>query len=226
MDDKFNQIIECLTERASLKQLIYRNTIAIFERLRQITSTLATRIETEMKKIDPNVPVKFEEGTQFEFRLKVSGDLLICNMHTNAVTFPPDHLLFGNPFIMENPMRAFFGQILMYNFTADSMKYNRMNDEGYLLSRFLVNSENYFFIEGVGVSDLHYPDISKNIITDEVLLDFIQTNTVVAIETDLQATSFSELQVITMGDKEANSLPGAIQKVGFHLKSQEPEPKA
>ena len=224
MEERFNQIIASLSKRASLKQLIYRNTVAIFSRLREQARLLAIRLDTEMKATDPNVPIEFENGTEFEFNLKVSGDLLICSMHTNVVTFPSDHLLFGNPFIMENPFRAFFGQIMIYNFTADSVKYNRMNDEGYLLSRFLVNAENCFFVEGMGVIEMNHPDISKNQITDEILLDFLECNALVAIQTDLQAANFADLQVISLAEKAANTLPGAIQKVGFQMKLQDQSP--
>ncbi len=220
MESQIENIIAALNEKSVLKQGIYKNTVEVFARLKNITKTVSAKIAVEMAKNNPPVPVAFEENEEFEFSARYSGDLLIFTMHTNVVTLAEDHFMFGNPYLIEDSNRAFFGQILVYNFTADSVKYRRVNDEGYLISRILVNEENHFLVENLGQIPKAFADISKNLVSDDLLLSFLELNIVGAIHSDLQAAPFHELQVITLAEKEANRLPGAAEKVGFQMKSQ------
>lgn len=217
MDNQFTEIVSILKEKARLKQEIFRNTQAIHGRMRELTRKLCADLGRELEGLDPKVPIEFNDSSEFEFSARFSVDLLQFGMHTNVVTLSPDHILFGNPYIMEDVNRTYFGQVLVYNFTADSIRYNRQTDQGYLLARFLINKENHFFIESLGQFGMEYFDISKNVVNDEALLAFVNGNILAAIQTDLQAAPYHDLQVITLEEKEANRMPGAIEKVGFQM---------
>ena len=148
MDNQIIEIIDGLNNKAALKQFIYRNTLTTFQNLRKMAREIADKIAPEVLKKDPNVEVELKEINEFEFHLKFSGDTIAYIMHTNVFTFPPDHEVNKTAYIQDNPEFGYFGMIQAYNFLSDSVKYQRMQDLGYLLARIFVNSEGHFYIDG------------------------------------------------------------------------------
>jgi hypothetical protein len=69
-------------------------------------------------------------------------------MHSNVFEFPRDHEVMKTPYVKEDKTRSYHGIINIYNFLADSFKYNRLNDAGYLIGRIFINKDNSYFIEG------------------------------------------------------------------------------
>ena len=151
----------------------------------------------------------------FEFHIKFSGDLLIFVMHSNIVTFPEEHELMTNPYVEEDFRRRFFGHIMAYNFMADSIRYGRMNDPGYLLARLLINVENHFCLEGVTQLDLPYTDIAKNIVDEEALRLFVESAMIAAVNNDLMAPDIDDIKKITVKQKMENHQVKSGQKLGF-----------
>ena len=217
MEDKIDQIEAALKQKAILKQAIYRNTLVIFNRMKEIAGALTTELTNRFNDIDKHVIIEMKSVNEFEFRLKFSGDMLIFTMHSNVQTFPAEHILFNSPYVQENPARGYFGNIMVHNFMADSIKYNRLGDVGYLLARFLLNVEGHFFIEGVRPVSFLYPDIAQNQVNDEVLRQYIESAMLAAIQSDLQAPPFQQIQVIQLGTKLENQMVTGGEKVGFQM---------
>lgn len=217
MSSKVNAIIKALKTKASAKQQIYRNTFEIFNQMKTIAAETTKQLAEKFAPIDDTVIIEYRDVNQFEFHVKFSGDLLVFTMHSNVITFPPQHVLFKSPYIQEDPGRSYFGHIMVYNFMADSIKYNRMQDPGYLIARFLVNKDKHFYIEGVRQLSFLYPDIAKNAFSEEVLSVFIESSMHLSIETDLQAPPLQQLLVITLGQKMANQMVHGGEKVGFKM---------
>jgi hypothetical protein len=216
MEDRMDQIVEALKDKASLKQLIYRQSLAVFARMKGIAKDLAEILAEKMGKIDQHVQVEYIEKGEFEFHLKFSGDLLMFSMHSNVQTFGEEHIINKSPYVLEDYHRGYFGSIMVYNFMADSLKYNRLNDPGYLLARMLVNCDGHFYIEGVRQLNFLFPDIAQNLISDELLRIFIESTMVAAINQDLMAPSYQEIQVLPLGLKLENRMVAA-EKVGFQM---------
>src|SRR5688500_14505877 len=106
---------------------------------------------------------------------------------------------------------------MVYDFMAESLKYNRTNDPGYLLARLMVNHENRFFIEGEKELQ-QYNTISEQPITEEDLKMFVKIVLKMAIENDLVAPSFTEVKAITLNQKRDHTLElGGAQKIGFRM---------
>lgn len=206
-----------MSDRASIKQLIYRNSLAVFGEMKKLAAELANEVARRIVLVDKSVMVEFVDVSEFEFRLKFSGDLLIFTMHSNIIAFPPEHVLSASPYIKEDYHRGFFSTIMCYNFMADSVKYNRLNDPGYLLGRILLNYEGHFYIEGVRQLNFLYPDIAQNIVSHDILMDFIQSNMLTAIQTDLLAPDFQAIQLTALGDMLANQMVFGGKKLGFQM---------
>jgi hypothetical protein len=215
MEDKLEVIFEGLKQKSVTKQTIFRNTKETFDQLRECASTIVDKLSRKITEVDSTVVIEYRNINDFEFQIKFSGDLLIFVMHSNVVTFPEDHELMANPYVEEDFRRRFFGHIMAYNFMADSIKYGRMNDPGYLLARLLINVENHFFLEGVTQLDLPYTDLAKNTIDEEALRLFIESAMVAAVNNDLMAPDIDDIKKITVKQKMENQQVSRGQKLGF-----------
>src|SRR5690606_33645615 len=121
-------IIRLLEAKASTKQLVYRETTAIFARLKEQINKVATSLNNTICEIDKHVVVEFRDKGNYEGEIHFSGDILLFNMHTNVFTFDANHPMWKTGYIKEDKRRAYFGMINIYNFLADSFKFNRLND--------------------------------------------------------------------------------------------------
>ncbi len=158
--------------------------------------------------------------------MKIAGDLLVFLLHTNIVTLDPEHGVNKSPYVMESPERRYLGQINVYNFMADSFKYNRLNDPGYLLARLFVNCENHFLVEGDGQLGYMFNDISQHTLEEADISIFIQLLIVRAIDSDLVSPPFPTLRSITLNQKLGmTSALGMGQKIGFQMSYEEKSPE-
>ena len=215
--DPINCIKNLLENKSTAKQATYRHILDAFA----VFSNEAKRVVDELLKRahpeDQDVTVEFNIVNEHEFDVKLAGDMLIFVMHTNVVTFEDTHPIMKEEYIMQNDVNRYFGQIMIYNFMADSLKYNRSNDPGYLLARLMINHDNRFFIEGE--KELaEYNKISEQPITDEILRKIVKIVLRMAIENDLIAPPFKEVKSITLHQKREHTPElGAGQKIGFRM---------
>ncbi|MBC5772586.1 hypothetical protein H8S95_00795 [Pontibacter sp. KCTC 32443] len=215
-EDRLSDIINGLHQKSVTKQAIYRNTKATFERMKEIAQDIVKKLTERVTKQDADVIIEYKNISEFEFHVKFSGDLLMFIMHSNIITFPDDCELMRNDYIEEDFRRRFFGHIMAYNFMADTIKYNRLDDPGYLVGRMLINIDRHFVIEGVKQMDLPYDRISQNVINNKTLRLIIESAMVAAVNNDLMGQDVSEIERITLKQKHENmiTLP---RKVGFHV---------
>ena len=66
-------------------------------------------------------------------------------------------------------------------FLADSLKYNRTEDLGYLVCRIFINRENHFFIESKGSIGIKYSMFSFEPINKEQLIEVVNELIIFAI---------------------------------------------
>lgn len=219
METQFESIVEALREKAVLKQHIFRSTIAVFQMMRVMTEDIANRLTAKFAEIDKSVVIDCTEESQFEFQIKFGGDVLMFSMQTNVQTFGAEHILSKSPYIQENAHRGYYGTITVYNFMADSVKYNRLNDAGYLLGRMMINCDGHYYIEGLRQLNFLHPDIASNVVTEDVLRGFIESAILTAIDQDLYAPAFQDVQIIPLALKLQDQMAGAA-KVGFQMKAE------
>jgi len=217
MEDKLDAIFEGLKQKSTTKQAIYRNTKQTFDKLKTISIDLVKKLSQRISPLDSTVAIEYRDINDFEFHIKISGDLLIFVMHSNIITFPDDYDLMKSEYIDADFKRRFFGHIMAYNFMADSIKYNRMNDPGYLLGRLLINIENHYYLEGVDQMDLENQDISRNEINDKALTLMVESAMVASVNNDLMAQDLEDIKKISVKQKLDNQQVSRTQKVGFNF---------
>ncbi|MFC7668202.1 hypothetical protein ACFQT0_13065 [Hymenobacter humi] len=147
--DRLDQIFEGLKQKSTAKQAIFRNTQAAFDCLRLVSQELVVELSRKLTPLDSSVAIEYRPVNEMEFHIRFSGDLLMFIMHSNIVTFADDYGPMSTTYVNQDFRRRFFGHIMAYNFMADSIKYHRLNDPGYLVGRLLINIDNHYYLEGV-----------------------------------------------------------------------------
>lgn len=219
--DPLDHIQQLLESKSSAKQVTYKNLLSSFDLLAKESKRIITELKKRVRPGDEDVTVDFKLINEHEFHVKLAGDLLVFVLHTNVVTFADDHPLMRSDYIKEKEINRYFGQIMIYNFMSDSIKYNRMNDPGYLLARILINHENRFLVEGEGPLGFLFNTISPGSISENDLNTIVKQSLKIAIENDLMAPPFPDVRFITVYQKnEKTQELGAGQKIGFKMSYQ------
>ncbi|NVO85145.1 hypothetical protein [Hymenobacter terrestris] len=219
--DRLNQIFEGLRQKSSAKQAIYRQTQSTFELLRQASQQLVEELSSKVAAVDASVMIEYRPVNEMEFHIRFSGDLLVFVLHSNIVTFPDDYGPMPTKYVEEDFRRRFFGHIMAYNFMADSIKYQRLNDPGYLVGRLLINIDQHYYLEGVQQLELPNNDMSDNAVTEDALRLFVESAMIAAVNNDLIAPPMTDIQKITVKQKLENQQVSRGSKVGFSFGSQQ-----
>ncbi len=121
-------------------------------------------------------------------------------------------------------MNGYCGVINIFNFLADSFKYNRVNDLGYLVARIFVNKENHFFVEGKRQSDEVVKDFAVDTISPGILRQIIETAIQYSIEFDLLLPRYDQVKLATveqMREKISHSKMTTGKRLGFAFNSDD-----
>ncbi|HEX8327030.1 MAG TPA: hypothetical protein VF629_05785 [Hymenobacter sp.] len=219
--DRLDQIFDGLKQKSTAKQAIFRNTQAAFDCLRLVSQELVVELTRKLTPLDSSVVIEYRSINDMEFHIKFSGDLLVFVMHSNVVTFADDYGPMPSAYVGADFRRRFFGHIMAYNFMADSIKYHRLNDPGYLVGRLLVNIENHYYLEGVQQLELPNNDMSDNVITTDAMRLFVESAMIAAVNNDLIAPPLPEIQKISVKQKMENQQVSRGSKVGFSFSAQQ-----
>lgn len=124
-------VLETFVIKSTVKQTVYQNTMQTFHLLKKVLKQLEEDYLSKIKNDVPAVvlPVYNERGP-FEAEFKIAGDLLIFSMHSNVFEFDDKYPVWNTEYLKEDPLCSYCGTINIYNFLADSFKYNRVNDLG------------------------------------------------------------------------------------------------
>ncbi len=216
--DPIDQIFENLKSKACAKQAAFKTVLDVFNQLRQEAISIVELLKEKMQHINEDVPISVIEKNDLEFHINVGSDTLVFNLPTNIVTFGNDYAVMKNDYIQQSDDRKFFGQIMVYNFLADTIKYNRLEDPGYLIARIIVNKEKHFYVEGVQQLNFLFTDIENNLISPEWIRLLIEKCIFASIDMDLIGPNYPEIQNTTLLTKLKSEKPmGHGKKVGFQM---------
>jgi hypothetical protein len=219
--DPLEHIRHLLESKSTAKQITYKNLVAAFSILSKESKRVIAELKKMVKPGDEDVTLNFQQVNEHEFHVKLAGDLLVFVLHTNVVTLDEAHPVMQDPYIKQSDVNKYFGQIMIYNFMADSIKFNRVNDPGYLLARLLINHEGRYMIEGEGQLNAIANRISSEAITEGELNVLVKLALTIAIENDLIAPPFPDVRFISLHQKmEKTQELGAGQKIGFRMSYQ------
>lgn len=211
--------------KTNLKQEVYRNTVSSFVVLKQVLKELADDYREKLKdKVDDAVLPVFQEKGLFEAEFRIGGDLLIFSMHSNVFVFNREHPIWQLDYIKASPVNAYCGVFSIYNFLADSFKYNRMEDLGYLIARIFVNRENHFFVEGKRQSSELVKDFASDELNKENLKEILETAIQYAVDFDLLVPPYDQVKIANVEQMHAEINHSRIQtgkRLGFKFNSDD-----
>lgn len=218
-------LLEALVIKSKVKQQVYQNTLQTFLILKKVLKQLE---ENYISKIKNEVPAaalpEYKERGPFEAEFQIAGDLLIFSMHSNVFEFDDKHPVWNTAYIKDDPLRSYCGTINIYNFLADSFKYNRANDLGYLVARIFVNKENHFFVEGKRQAAEIVKDYAMDVISPGIIRQIVETAIQYCIEFDLLVPPYDQVKLATvdqMNLKMSNSKMITGKRLGFSFNSDD-----
>lgn len=223
-DNNVSQL-DGLILKTNLKQEVYQKSLVSFALLKEVLKDLSEDYSNQLKgKVSEAVLPVYQERGLFEAEFRIGGDLLIFSMHSNVFVFNREHPIWKLDYIKNNPMNAYCGVFNIYNFLADSFKYNRYEDLGYLVARIFVNRENHFFVEGKRQSSELVKDFANDELTKEYLKDIIETTIQYAIDFDLLVPPYDQVKIANVQQMQAEINHSRIQtgkRLGFKFNSDD-----
>lgn len=199
------RVMELLTQKASIKQEVFRKSKDYFASLKSVVQGVSHCVADEVEGLDSAVKPEYKDVSPNECELYFSGDVLLFNMHTNVFTFEEHHRIWQTSYVKEDRRRAYFAVIHIYNFLADSLRYDRQNDAGILLARVFVNREGHFFVEGKRQLGFLYNQLGQQKLDDDHLKELVDTAMICSLEHDLTVADFKESMVVSVRQIKALS---------------------
>ena len=171
----------------------------------------AEDLSAEITQVDKRVNIFYKDISLQSMQLKVAGDLLDFQMHSNVFEFEKSHPMYKGAYIRSNEMNSFCGIISVYNFLADSYKYQRLNDLGYLVARVFINRENHFFVETKTQIGYKYFNFSEAPISSDNLNDIINELIIYSVKFDLYTPPYDAVRQVTVYEMQEKSSSAALR---------------
>ncbi len=191
-------IYNLLVEKATLKQKIFDNTLEAFKMIKQIAQQMEVEFNEKLKEHDQRILLRYKNVGIFQSELKVAGDMLIFYMHSNVFQFDRDHRIWKTKYIKQDYYASYAGIISIYDFLADSFRYNRNEDMGYLIARIFINKDNNFFVEGKRQRFYLDDQFPQREVTMDRMRDVLESAILYALQFDLLVPPYDSVKVATV----------------------------
>ncbi|MBN3035593.1 MAG: hypothetical protein JW861_08395 [Bacteroidales bacterium] len=196
--EKNLELFSTLVRKATLKQLVYRNTLEYLKLLKDTMNRLSVQYLTLEDPESKKIPFLYRDRGEFEAELKFAGDTLVFMMHTNVFEFSRYHEVMKTTYIQEDKDRSYCGIINIFNFLSDSFKYNRLNDIGYLIGRVFINKDKHYFIEGKREIGFLYNNFNSSVMTEEAATEIIRSAVLYTINFDLLTPPYDNMKEVSV----------------------------
>ncbi len=218
-------LLEAFVIKSTVKQKVYANTLQTFKILKKVLKSLEKDYHGIIKdQVTHSVLPAFRERGPFEVEFEIGGDLLIFSMHSNVFEFDNKSPILNSDYIQDDPLRSYCGMINIYNFLADSFKYNREKDLGYLVARIFVNKDNHFFVEGKRQTAENVKSFTIDTISPGVIRQIVETAIRYCIEFDLLVPPYDAVKLATveqMQEKIIHSKMTTGKRLGFSFNADD-----
>jgi hypothetical protein len=224
LDDRKQSIIATLKEKSVLKQKVYDNTLESFCIVKDILKNLAKEVNVNLTGIDTRIRLEYTDRSNFDAQIRVAGDILLFSMHSNIFQFDREHPAWKTSYILKNKYNAYSGIIHIYNFLADSFKYSRQDDLGYLIARIFINHENQYLVEGKRQMGMLFSNYGNEAISRRALQVIIETAIQYSLEFDLLVPPYDTIKIATVGQAEAKIQHSRVitgKRLGFQFNSDD-----
>jgi hypothetical protein len=210
------ELFEIINKKGRLKQLVYRNTLDSINLIKKVLTDLRNEYIKIYSADLQAIPFIQKDMGEFEVHLQFAGDVLIFTMHTNVFEFSRYHEVMSTQYIKDDKNRSYCGIINIYNFLADSYKYDRVNDVGYLIGRIFINKDKCYFIDGKREVGLLYNNFGQEVFDEAAARKLVESAVLYTINFDLLTPPFDAVKEITLEDMKSIA-DGYTLKTGKRL---------
>jgi len=221
---KPSELVKAFIRKSSLKQEVYFKTLDVFRQFRSESEKFINANQKTVKKSKYPLLFEFREKGDFQFELRFGSDILLFIMHTNVFEFSRDHEVMKTDYIRQDKLRSYCGNIMIFNFLADSFKYNRSNDLGYLIGRVFVNRELHYFLEGKRELGMLYTNFAHTSLNIKTIRSIIFSAILYTINFDLLTPPFDDLKEVSQQEMQSQLDSMAIRtgkRIGFRFQADE-----
>ena len=197
---KPKSLIQEIITKSCLKQEVYHQTLDTFNLFKLECEAFVSANKGKVRKTQFPVLFEYYDRSAFEFQLKFGSDVLIFFMHSNVFDIPRNHILMKSSYIREDKSRSYCGIIHIFNFLADSLKYNRTNDIGYCIGRVFVNRENHYFTEGKREIGVPYNSFRNKVLDRDAVMSIIRSSIEYTINFDLLTPPFDSIKEVSVSE--------------------------
>jgi hypothetical protein len=211
-------VLEALRTKGRMKQDVYARTKAVYAELHQVLVAVAKDLQQAAIGIDERLTVVLTDKTSTSCELKVAGDVIVFNMHTNVFKLDQSSPLWRSSYLEEDPLGGYFGVVNVYNFLSDSIQYDRDRDIGYLVARIFLNKDGHFFIQGKRQLGYLYNNLQEDVMEPQKLQAVIHTLIAYVMEFDLLAPPYDQVQEVSVSELKgmyANQQMSTGKRLGF-----------
>lgn len=205
MSEAREAMLKLIRERSTVKQDVYASTLDAFKQLKVVLSEIVEEIKNDFGEADERVEFYYKDKGEFEAEIKIAGDVLLFYMHTNVFQFDESNSLWKSSYLQENELNGYVGVINVYNFLADSFKYQRLHDRGYLIARLFVNREQHFMVQGKRQLGYLFNDFLNSKVDQVMFKEFVISAITYTLGFDLYAPPYQQVQEISVGEVEMMS---------------------
>jgi len=214
------ELLQIIKDKSSLKRDVFELSKERFKVLKKRIHDLIKELSSEIESVDPRLEISYKDLGDYYAQLTIAGDTLVFALHTNVFFFPDSSPHWDTQYLKEKVGRGYCGTIQVYNFLADSVRFNREQDAGYLIARLFLNAENHFFVEGKKELGPMFNDFINDEFTEERIMDFLTAVVRHSLNFELYVPTYHTVSQITLGD--ANSLKDNIRlrtgkRLGFQF---------
>jgi hypothetical protein len=223
-NEKKLEIIGILKEKSQLKQKVYDNTFESFCDIKEVLKGMTKELNGGLTGTDPRIRLEYTDRSNFDAQIKVAADILLFSMHSNIFQFDREHPAWKTPYIQKNKYNAYSGIINIYNFLADSFRYSRLDDLGYLIARIFINHEKQYFVEGKRQMGMLFTNYGNEQINKQSLQIIISTAIQYSLEFDLLVPPYDTVKIATVGQAEAKIQHSRVitgKRLGFIFNSDD-----
>ena len=217
-------IVDTLKGKSVLKQKVFDNTATAFLMIKDILKNLARDVNSTLSGVDQRIRMEYTDRSTFDAQLKVAADLLMFSMHSNIFQFDREHPAWKTAYIQKNRFNSYSGIINIYNFLADSFKYSRLDDLGYLIARIFINHENQCFVEGKRQMGMLFTNYGNEAFSQESLKKIVYTAINYSLEFDLLVPPYDTVKIASVGQAESKIQHSRLitgKRLGFQFNSDD-----
>lgn len=213
-------IHQLIQTKAVLKQDVYSNTMANFKDLKTVLAGTIDEVRKQFGNTDKRVEFYYQDKGDFQAEIKIAGDVLVFYMHTNVFQFDKSHNLWQTKYLKEDENNSYVGIINVYNFLADSIKYQRNADMGYLIARIFINKDSHFMVQGKRQLGVLYNDFVNDTVTHDKLGNIVDSCILYTLDFDLYTPPYENLQVVTVDEIQSIQHSASLatgKRIGFRF---------